>query len=58
MRPCPQKIVRGKNFVDEHSPEKTGELDSEIQEEVIIDSFPYYLDDHEDVDNDKPRRFI
>ncbi|CAG2231997.1 unnamed protein product [Mytilus edulis] len=58
MRPCPQQILRGE-LVDEQSPEKTGELESEIHdEEVIIDSLPLLdLDDHEDVDNDRPRRF-
>ncbi|CAG2251645.1 unnamed protein product [Mytilus edulis] len=58
MRPCPQQILRGE-FVEEQSPEKTGELESEIHdEEVIIDSLPLLdLDDHEDVDNDRPRRF-
>ncbi|VDI24365.1 Hypothetical predicted protein [Mytilus galloprovincialis] len=41
MRPCPQQILRGE-LVDEQSPEKTGELESEIHdEEVIIDSLPY-----------------
>ncbi|CAG2253633.1 unnamed protein product [Mytilus edulis] len=42
-------------LVDEQSPEKTGELESEIQNE---DSLPLLdRDDHEDVDNDRPRRF-
>ncbi|CAG2213721.1 unnamed protein product [Mytilus edulis] len=56
--PLSPKILRGE-LVDEQSPEKTGELESEIHdEEVIIDSLPLLdLDDHEDVDNDRPRRF-
>ncbi|CAC5365287.1 unnamed protein product [Mytilus coruscus] len=58
MRPCTQQILRGENLVDEQSPEKTGELELEIhEEEVIIDSLPLVdVEDHEDVDNDRPRR--